>query len=203
MKSRAEIFDRIYRANAWNGRETASGPGSSQAATEQLQHELPLVVKAFGLWHVIDAGCGEGMWQPDLPGYVGVDVSGVALERARKEHPDRRYEQADICTDVLPEADAIVCRDALQHLSFADGLAAIQNFRRTGARWLFTSTHVGGRNQDVTTGGWYEIDVMTGPFWLGEPVWWIPDGTWGEVTPWPNKAFGLWSLCGQARGPEA
>lgn len=192
--NRQEIFDRVYRANAWRGTDTASGPGSSLAATLVLRDQLPKQLLSRQLRRVVDAGCGEGLWQPEIPGYIGVDVSGVALAKARELHPQRRYEQADICVDVLPQADAIVCRDALQHLSFADGLAALQNFRRTGARWLFTSSHVGGTNQDVRTGGWYEIDVMTGPFWLGEPDWYIEDGTWGEVTPWPNKVFGAWRL---------
>lgn len=192
--NRAEIFDRVYRRNAWNGSETASGPGSSLAATLTLRDQLPKQISARGISRIIDAGCGEGLWQPEIPGYIGVEVSGVALAKARELHPDRRFEQADICTDVLPQADAVICRDALQHLSFADGLAALQNFRRCGARWLFTSSHVGGRNEDIRTGGWYEIDVMAGPFWLGEPSWWIPDGTWGELTPWPNKVFGVWPL---------
>jgi hypothetical protein len=101
---------------------------------------------------------------------------------------------ADICADELPRCEAVLVRDALQHLSLRDGLTALQNFRRTGAKWLLASSHGGEENTDITSGGWYPCNLEAAPFWLGEPRWSIPDGTWDSGVRFPTKSFGLWEL---------
>lgn len=191
----AERFNTIYETNEWNGKDgTRSGPGSSLEATEILRRTLPDLLSELGIGTVLDAGCGDALWQPELPGYIGIDISSVAVGRARRRHPERDFRTLDMCTDELPRCDAIICRDALQHLSLVDGLTALQNFRRSGAKWLLANTHRGGKNVDVPSGGWFEIDLEAGPFWLGEPVREIPDGAWKGQNRYPNKVFGIWEL---------
>lgn len=192
--NRRQTFERIWRTNAWRGTETKAGPGSTLHATRSLRALLPEVMGRLGITSVLDAGCSEGWWMPDLPGYVGVDIVPAALDVAREHHPDRTYELGDICADPLPRIDAVICRDALQHMSLLDGLAALQNFRRAGAWVLFAGTHHGEENRDIRTGAFYRINVQAAPFWLGSPVWAIKDGSWDDTEPYPQKMFGAWRL---------
>lgn len=191
---RARAFSRIYRLNHWNGRETRSGPGSGTEATELLVRWLPKICADLGVGTVLDAGCGEGTWQPELPGYVGIDIVEAAIAVARRIHPQRQYGLADICSDTLPETDAVLCRDALQHLSLHDGLAAIANFRRSGARYLIASSHDGERNTDTPAGGWYASNLQAEPFNFGKPIASVFDGRWENADRYPMKIVGVWPL---------
>src|SRR6266545_3716429 len=54
-RRRAQVFTSIYRRNAWNGRETRSGPGSGTEATAALREWLPEVLEELGVGSVLDA----------------------------------------------------------------------------------------------------------------------------------------------------
>ena len=192
---RAEFFRRIYLRNEWNGRGgTRSGPGSSLVATERLREVLPQIMVDLEIGSILDAGCGDSLWMPSLPGYVGVDIVEQAVKIARERHPERSYATLDICADVLPKCEAIICRDAMQHMSMHDGLAALENFRASGAEWFFAASHRGTENESITTGGYYQINLEAAPFSLGEPLLEIPDGDWENELKFPHKMLGLWAL---------
>lgn len=193
MSERSLTFDAIYKRNAWNGTETRSGPGSNQGATKLVQRFLPAFMEGVGAHSILDASCGIANWMPDLPGYIGCDVSSAAVQASRKRFPKRDYRLLDICSDVLPRVDVIFCRDAIQHLSLREGVAAISNFRRSGATWLVLSTHEGGRNRNVPTGSYYEPDMEAAPFSLGAPWMVIEDGFWDHGLQYPNKYLGVWA----------
>lgn len=191
---RSLVFQSIYRDNAWNGVETRSGPGSGTEATTDMAKWLVKVCKELKVKSVLDAGCGEGAWQPKLPGYVGVDIVAEAIGAARVRHPERRWVIADICSDILPATDAVLCRDALQHLSLSDAQAAVSNFRRAGASYLIGSSHAGEVNRNVPTGSWYPCNLQAAPFWFGEPVTQVFDGHWEGRDHHPGKFLGAWEL---------
>lgn len=171
-----------------------SGPGSSLVATGLLRRWLPALLKGMGITSVLDAPCGDGLWMPDLPGYVGVDLVPAVVARAQRRHPERTYIVADVCENKLPQVEAVFSRDGMQHLSLADGLAALRNFRRTGATWLIASTHENGKNVDVETGGYYEPDLEAYPFLLGTPWCVVEDGRWDSGVVYPHKYIGVWTL---------
>ena len=193
-EKRQRTFVNIWNRNTWNGTETNAGPGSTKVATALLREVLPQIVEDYSIGSVLDAGCADALWMPDLPGYVGIDIIPAAIERAKQAHPDREYLVADICADELPQREAILVRDALQHLSLLDGLTALQNFRRSGAKWLLASSHEGETNHNVPSGEWYPSNLEAAPFWLGAPRWKVPDGTWDSGVRFPTKVFGLWEL---------
>lgn len=183
-------FDVIYAGNLWNGDESRSGPGSGTVATRGLLDELRFVAELTAVTSVLDVGCGDGFWMPDLPGYVGFDVSGVALELARERHPEREY------TSVWPARafDLVIVRDVIQHLSLAEGVALLDRVRGS-AKYLLASTYRGGLNIDIPTGGSYSPDLQAEPFGLPDPVYWIFDGHHYHETPEvrdPTKFLGLW-----------
>lgn len=193
------VFSRIYRANAWNGVESLSGPGSGSAATGPVATALRELVAELGITSVLDAACGDGWWMPDLPGYVGVDVAPEAIRRSRRRHPNRLYRVGDFATMPLPRFDLVIVRDVLQHLSLAHGAAAIDALRRTGSRWLLASTYTGGANVDIADGDCYAPDLEAAPFDLGPPARRIFDGyayhEGGGVRD-ERKHLALWALTG-------
>lgn len=192
----AEVFDRIYAQNVWNGVETRSGPGSGPAATQRIRERILELVEWLGVRSVTDACCGEGWWQPDLPGYVGIDVSAEAIGRARELHPGREFRVHDARSSV-PAADLVICRDAIQHLSLPDGCAVVDAIRASGSRWLLASTYSPGRNLAIRTGRYYEPDLEAPPFGLPPAHLLIRDGmdyAQADVVRDPRKFLGLWHL---------
>jgi hypothetical protein len=191
-------FDAIYQQNTWAGTETRSGPGSGTAATRLVSAALVELVAYLGVESVVDAACGEGLWQPELPGYLGLDVSGEAVAWARELHPGRTYRQHDVRVS-CPRADLVLCRDAMQHLSLPDGLAMLEAIVASGSRWLLASTYVAGTNREIATGDAYAPNLEAQPFNLPPAQLLLHDGygydeaTWRQLRD-PAKCLGLWAM---------
>jgi len=163
--------------------------------------EVVLLVGELGITSVLDAACGDGFWMPDLPGYIGVDIAPEATATSRRRHPHRRYLTGDVATLKLPTCDLVVTRDAMQHLSWADGTAFLSALIATGPKYLLASHYIGGENIDIETGGAYSPDLTAYPFWLPEPDRLIFDGYYyhrhdTDAVRDPRKHLALWSLRG-------
>lgn len=194
ITGRSLAFRRIWSRNTWRGDETNAGPGSGTVATAGVVRFLGAIAAEYGITSIVDAGCAESFWMPDLPGYIGVDIVPEAIASARERYPDRDFRVLDIVSDDLPPTDAVILRDVLQHLPLADGLAVIDNVRRSGARIMIASTHNGGTNRDIPVGGWYPIDMTAPPFGFGLPDRAIDDGVWATGVRFPDKRIGVWTL---------
>ena len=201
----ATVFSRIYRSNGWNGTESLSGPGSGLEPTRHVASWLLGLVDELGVSSVLDIGCGDSLWLPELPGYLGVDVAPEAVARARGFHPDRRYLVCDARRG-LPKGrwDMVLARDVLQHLSFADGFALLRAIGRADPRLMVLSTYTAPSerhhdpvNRDIRTGECYCPDLTSPPFRLPQPNARIQDG-WdyadGSVLRDRAKWLGLWRL---------
>lgn len=191
------IFEDIYRDNRWNGIESLSGPGSGPVATRHLVGALADLVDDIGAESVLDLACGDGFWMPDLPGYVGMDVSRTAIKRARVNHPGRMYRIGDIRTRRTEPFDLVILRDCIQHLALPEGMKVIESILRGGHRWLLASTYVDGLNIDIETGDAYRPNMQGPPFYLGKPDRLIFDGyTYHDPDAMrdPGKHLGLWQI---------
>jgi SAM-dependent methyltransferase len=187
----ADVFDRIYRRNAWRGRESRSGPGSGDAATRRVGPAIVDLTRRLGVASVLDVGCGDGYWMPDLHGYVGFDWSSEALRFARGNHPDRTY-VGDWPDDVF---DMVIVRDVIQHLPFREGTEVIREARRRAGKVLVASTYSPGWNVDIAAGKFYSPDLTSDPFILPEPDRLIFDGYHYHETDDirdPAKHLGVW-----------
>ena len=174
-----DVFTSIYRNGAWASHdnvESLSGRGSTLWRTEALRRELPGLLQRLGVSSLLDAACGDFNWLStlDLPlnRYYGIDVVRDVIAQNERRYADsqRRFIHGNVCNDALPDCDAILCRDCLNHLSFADIEACLANFRRTQARFLLLTTHPAVlENIDCKTGEWRMLNFCLHPFNLPEP----------------------------------
>ncbi|HEX2120714.1 MAG TPA: class I SAM-dependent methyltransferase, partial [Thermoanaerobaculia bacterium] len=193
-----EVFTRIYRNNEWGSDESRSGQGSTRARGAEFRAELAALFESLGVTTLVDAPCGDFNWMRDLEAdrlrsYTGVDIVEelVAANRARYGAEGRQFLCGDLTRDPLPRADLILCRDGLVHLSYADIRAAIRNFKRSGSRYLLTTTFDDiESNSDVPTGSWRALNLRAAPFAFPPPLASLDDAPLLR----PGKRLALWEL---------
>jgi SAM-dependent methyltransferase len=194
-----ERFQRIHDTNLWGAAESVSGLGSEIDATAVLRAELPDLLRRLGVRTLLDAPCGDGGWiaSADLGvRVIGVDVVPelIAMLQQRGD-PNRDYSLVDITCDPLPAVDAILCRDCLVHFSFANIARAVENFRRSGASWLITTTFPEWQtNLDCEDGDWRALNFERPPFAWGAPAELLNENCMEAGGGWRDKSLGAWPL---------
>jgi Methyltransferase domain len=195
-------FRRIHDTNLWGAVASTSGLGSEIDATAVLRAELPRLLERIAVASLLDAPCGDAGWinQADLRvRYVGVDIVPALVERlqARAAVGEIRgeYHLADITRDPLPRCDAVLCRDALVHLSFANIERAVANFRASGAMWLIATTFSEWQgNGDCEDGDWRALNFERAPFDWGPPLELLNENCLEAGGGWRDKSLGVWRL---------
>jgi SAM-dependent methyltransferase len=199
-----EVFAQIYRRNIWGYQETASGSGSTLQYTEKLRQDLPGLLTDLGIRTLLDVPCGDFHWMShmELPveRYIGCDIVPELIETARSRHgrPDREFRTIDLCNDPLPDADLLLCRDCLIHLSEEMNLLALANILGSSVRYLLTTTYPNGKNRSIRNGNWFTLNLCAPPYDFPPPVRVIDD--W--LPPFPRRQLALWDVesLRQARG---
>ena len=198
----AQRFRRIHDTNMWGAAASTSGLGSEIDATIVLRTELPRLFKKLGMTSLLDAPCGDAGWinKADLGvRTVGVDIVPALIAslqaRAAAGEIKGEYHLADITLDPLPRCDAILCRDALVHLSFANIERAVGNFKASGAVWLIATTFPDWQtNGDCEDGDWRALNFALKPFSWGPPVELINENCTEAGGGWRDKSLGVWRL---------
>ena len=198
--STQEIFEKIYRDNAWAGEESCSGPGSTVFRTRLLRPALTQFLKELRISSMLDVPCGDFNWMrlTELPGisYIGADIVSRIVDQNTERYADasRRFVCLDMTVDPLPTADLILCRDGLVHLSYQDIDATLRQMRRSGARYLLATTFEAHPvNEDIATGGWRPLNLRKPPFSFPAPIRTLWDGPRPDGT-WPDKMLALYEL---------
>lgn len=196
--SMEERFSDHYRSGWWfaNG-ESRSGSGSTLEATEEIRAALiPFLEK----WHVnrfLDAPCGDWNWMKSVQRpaglhYIGADIVPELITELKETHASEQVEfmHLDITADPLPDADMMMCRDALFHLSENDIWRFFDNFLAADITYLLT-THMPqiSANRDIVTGKHRPLNLEAAPFLLGKPI----DGFTDYTPPRREKYMSLWS----------
>jgi SAM-dependent methyltransferase len=197
--SLSERFQRIHDTNLWGAAESISGLGSEFDATAVLRAEMPDLLRRLGVRALLDAPCGDGGWiaTADLGvRVVGIDVvPDLVAALQRRGDPDRDYLLADITCDPLPAADAILCRDCLVHFSFANIARTVENFRRSGATWLITTTFPEWQaNLDCEDGDWRALNFERAPFEWCSPRELLNENCMEAGGGWHDKSLGVWRM---------
>ena len=195
-------FQRIHETNLWGAAASVSGLGSETDATAVLRNELPSLLRKLGASSLLDAPCGDAGWinQADLGvEFIGVDIVpdliAALRERASRGEIRGDYHVADITRDPLPHCEAVLCRDCLVHLSFANIVRVIANFRRSGATWLITTTFPDWQtNLDCEDGDWRALNFERAPFSWGAPTALLNENCMEAGGGWRDKSLGVWRL---------
>ena len=188
----------IYRSHNTG---SVSGPGSTLGQTQELRARLPMLLESLGAGSLLDAPCGDFNWMQHVDlraiDYIGVDVFAevIADNQGRHASARRRFRRADIVRDRLPRADAILCRDLLPHLSFADVKQVLHNFRDSGATWLLTTTFTNDRpNVDTAGCAWRTLNLTLPPFNFPAPARLINEKCTENGGIYRDKCLGVWKL---------
>jgi SAM-dependent methyltransferase len=195
------VFGDIYRRNLWGDVESVSGPGSTRARGTDLTADLVALLERLETRTLLDAPCGDFNWiaavADSVQAYVGVDVVPELIEGNRRQHLTnrRRFVRADISRDPLPSADVILCRDCLVHFSTRDIWRTLANFRRSGARYLLTTTFVErGTNTHIRTGAWQPLNLQAAPFRFPPALELVDERCTHTGGIYRDKRLGLWEL---------
>lgn len=198
----AERFALIYRTNLWGAETSQSGLGSELDATLSLRRGLTHLLSSLGVTSILDLPCGDFTWiaQMDLSGihYLGADIvpeiaATNAAHYGRSGQID--FRELDLVNDPLPAADLILCRDCLVHLSFANIHRAIANVKRSGARWLLTTTFPDApTNRDIEDGDWRVLNFEHAPFLFSAPLAVINEGCAEAGGDYADKSLALWRV---------
>jgi Methyltransferase domain len=198
----AQRFRRIHETNLWGAPASTSGLGSEMDATAVLRAELPRLIEKLAVVSLLDAPCGDAGWINSTNlrvRIIGVDIVPSLIERlqarAAAGEIKGEYHLADITRDPLPRCDAILCRDALVHLSFANIERAVANFQRSGAGWLIATTFPEWQtNGDCEDGDWRALNFERAPFNWGPPAELLNENCMEADGGWRDKSLGVWRL---------
>ena len=194
------IFADIYRKKIWNHCGSVSGDGSTAETTEVLRRDLSKLIKKYKIGSILDIPCGDFSWMNSLNlagiKYIGADIVEEIIEDNRKKSADDlEFIKLDICSDPLPKCDLIICRDCLVHLSNKNIVAAVENLKKSGAKYLMLTTFPDRkRNYNMITGAWRAINFCKPPFNFPEPLEVINEGFSLRAGRFPDKSMGLWEI---------
>lgn len=195
-------FTRIYERNTFGSPESRSGEGSTLEQTATIRREIPALLRELGAKSLLDAPCGDFNWLREVElgveRYIGVDIVRdlIAADQQRFGGAAREFLCRDLIRDPLPAADVILCRDCLVHLSLGDARQMLLNFKRSGARYLLTTTFT-ARDENVELDAgmlWRTLNLQRAPFDLPPPLRLINENCTEGGAAYADKSLGLWRL---------
>jgi 2-polyprenyl-3-methyl-5-hydroxy-6-metoxy-1,4-benzoquinol methylase len=177
--STKEAFTYIYKNNLWASAESRSGEGSHIKTTKKLRDALPELWKKYSIKTFLDAPCGDYNWMKEINKdgieYSGIDIVEELIDNNKRyESKNVSFKTLDITTDELPRVDMILCKDCLQHLSFKNVHKVLNNFKKSGSKYLLaTSYSLTKENKDIKNGGYAPLNLFIEPFNLKEPLYYL------------------------------
>jgi hypothetical protein len=195
-------FEGIYNENGFEGTESRSGGGSTLEQTRVISREIPLLLNELGVSDFLDVPCGDLNWMRHVDlgdvKYIGGDVVQSIVDKNVVEYGSEKriFQRINIITGPLPVADIIFCRDCLVHLSYADGLSAIEQFRRSGAKWLLTTTFTDRTDNEELYEGmiWRPLNLEKAPYSLPKAERYINEVCTEGGGMFGDKCLALWRL---------
>ncbi len=201
LNSTQQKFHWIYVNNYWGNSESLSGSGSTLSYTKNLREKLPELLRQFNIQKVFDAPCGDFNWMKHLLPNVNINYVGGDIVKSLIDDLNKKYAKKgvsflciDLIKDNFPQADLMICRDCLFHLSYADTINVLRNYISSGIPFLLTTTHININNSiinsDISSGDFRLIDLYSPPYYFdSEPLSSIVD--WQP--PDPQRHMSLWS----------
>jgi hypothetical protein len=200
------LFTSIYKNNKWRGAESRSGKGSDSTQTSTIVSTLPSFFKKWNIRTIIDAACGDWNWMSkvipnlDFDKYTGIDIVPDLIEENSQKHANDKisFKQSNLILYPLQDqADVIVSRDTINHLSNKDAFNVLAHFLHSESTHLLVTNFGKHRdNPEIMTGNWRPICFENEPFNFPEPLERIKEGcTEKDATgSYDDKHLALWKL---------
>ncbi|HEY5589325.1 MAG TPA: class I SAM-dependent methyltransferase [Candidatus Paceibacterota bacterium] len=201
-KSKRQIFTEYFVNNYWNSSESKSGRGSTIEQTKTLIQELEILLVDLGIESILDIPCGDYNWMQKVKKanikYIGADIVKPLIKANKekfKEQENVEFKTIDIINDPLPKCDLIFVRDCFVHLSFQEISKSIQNIKKSGSKYLLTTTFPNHKeNVNSSNGGWRTINLVEEPFNLSTPLLVINENCTEDNLKYLDKSIALWEL---------
>lgn len=194
-------FRLYYRTNFWGDSETTSGDSSRLDRARIALTLLQRLVDSAPRLRIFDVGCGDVNWIQFLrlregSSYVGLDIVPELVERNRNliSDPGFSFLQGDARYDTLPEADVVVIRDVLVHLSTPDAHVVLSNVRSLAPRILLATTYRESRRSWPEDHSFRPVDLEQPSYALGPADVFLPEAPDYDRSSDGIKGLGVWML---------
>lgn len=129
----SDIVDLEKMEKGWRGGlpETPCGFGSTLQATEKQRAWIPQIVRKYKIKSIADIGAGDMNWVQHMKLPKTVEYSAFDYFPRRPE-----VQKFDLLKQIPPAVDMLMCLWVLNHLSKDLCLAAINNLKASGAKYL-------------------------------------------------------------------
>jgi SAM-dependent methyltransferase len=176
--SAEKIFTNIYENHLWG--EEGSGGGSRIENAKPYVDFLQKFLCEKKITSVVDVGCGDWQFSKFINWkgirYFGIDVVKYIIENntQRFGSPTITFIHSDGISNDLPEADLMVCKEVLQHLTNADVFSLIKQLGKF--KYCLITNDVdphtlSSDNHEIIRGSSRTIDLTKPPFNIkGEKV---------------------------------
>jgi SAM-dependent methyltransferase len=160
IKSSEEAFTQIYDNGVWGYNEDgtpSSGWGSFYENTRPYFNFLLDFMNTHQPTNVLDIGCGDWAFSRYIDwknmNYTGIDVvkSVVELDQQRFGAHNITFIHGDFLTMELPEADLLICKDVLLHLTNADISIFLEKIKDKYRYCLITNDIIKGGETVIST----------------------------------------------------
>ena len=203
-KNVSEVFNSIYKSNLWHisdERESVSGIGSSMEQTQEIIKNLPSLFQNHDINSILDIPCGDFNWMQNIDfsemKYIGGDIvlEIVNANNNKYASEDISFFNVNLIEDELPKVDLVFCRDCLVHLSFDDILKSVEKIKKSGSKYLMTTTFTEQQsNKDIHTGGWRPLNFQLHPFNFPKPTYTLDEKCTEMDGLFKDKSLGLWEI---------
>jgi hypothetical protein len=182
LKSSKERFDFIYKTNFWGSTESISGAGSEIRNTKNIRNQIKNIINKYNIKTILDAPCGDFNWVKlivdDQLKYIGADIVESLILKNINNYKSKNinFVTLDITKDKLPDADLMLCRDCLIHLSNLNIKKFIQNFKNSKIKYLLLTSYeekkdvLNFKNKDIQDGDYRSLNLLKPPFRLPNPL---------------------------------
>ncbi len=197
----SKTFTNIFKDNYWGSEESISGTGSELGRTQEIRRALKQIIDAHDIKSMLDIPCGDFNWMQhtELNGvrYIGADIVKEIVDNNQRHAIDGRYEfqHLDLTSSELPKVDLVFVRDCLPHLSYANIAAAISNIKRSGAKYLLTTSFPSTLwNYNINNGEFRPINLQGSPFGFPKQRQRVLEDHGDEKLDYPDKSMMLWEV---------
>lgn len=195
------VFDEIYSKRKWTKEGNGSGSGSSIKNTTNLRNILTKFLIKNNINSIVDAPCGSCLWTSEWLNelrkknmkisYYGFDIANEAVLNCQKSMKyltnfhDIKIEENNISDITIPEnAQLLLSRDTLQHLSYENIFKTLKNFAKYDSVKFYI---IGGylektENIDIKNGDYFNFNITKKPFEI-IPDYIIKENNFGKELP--------------------